>query len=103
MAALDVTHLGPRCGTSGTWMWRIWGLDVANLVALGTSWEAPGRGGEGGGAARRGARGGEAPQDFTKPQQTIQSPNRQYKAPTDYTNPLNIKQRPNILNKTLQY
>ena len=60
---------------------------------------------EGPGAARRGAQGGEAPQDFTKPQQTIQSPNRQYivKAPTDYTNPLNIKQRPNILNKTLQY
>ena len=48
---------------------------------------------EGPGAARRGAwegergrapaegPGGEAPKDFTKPQQTIQSPNRLYKAP----------------------
>ena len=39
-------------------------------------------------AARRGAwGGGEAPKDFTKPQKTIQSPDRQYKAPTDYTKP----------------
>ena len=30
---------------------------------------------------------GEAPKDFTKPRQTIQSPNRQYKAPTDNTKP----------------
>ena len=32
-------------------------------------------------------RGGEAPKDFTKPRQTIQSPSRQYKAPTDNTKP----------------
>ena len=51
-----------------------------------------------------------APTDYTKPQQTIGSPNRLYKAPTDYTKPpkhytkpLNIRQRPKILNKTLQY
>ena len=57
--------------------------------------------------------GGEAPKDFTKPQQTIQSPDRLYKAPTYYTKPpkdyrnlqkdyiklLNIKQNPKILDK----
>ena len=40
-------------------------------------------------AWRKGGRGGgEAPKDYTKPQQTIQSPNRSYKAPTDYTKTL---------------
>ena len=32
-------------------------------------------------AIEMGPGGGEAPEDFTKPRQTIQSPNRQYKAP----------------------
>ena len=67
------------------------------------------------GGARRGAtaaavgpggEGGEAPKDFTKPRQTIQSPDKPYKAPTDYTKPpkdyrksKNIKQNPKILDK----
>ena len=53
---------------------------------------------------------GEAPKDFAKPRQTIQSPNRLYKAPerlykapTDYTKPRNIIETFKILNKTLQY
>ena len=41
-----------------------------------------------------GGRGVEAPKDYTKLRQTIQSPNRLYKAPTDFTNPLQIIQSP---------
>ena len=50
---------------------------------------------------------GEAPKDFTKPQQTIQSPNRLYKAPETLhkhinirQNPINIRQAPKIFNKS---
>ena len=63
-----------------------------------------------GGVARRGARGREAPKDFTKLQQTKQSPDRQYKdpdrlykAPEYYTKPTHIRQRHEILNNTLQH
>ena len=59
-----------------------------------------------GGVARRGVWGGGKPQktlqsptDNTKPQQTLQSLNRQYKAPTDNTKTQNIRQSP----KTLLY
>ena len=38
-----------------------------------------------------------APTDYTKPQQTIQSPNRQYKNPTDNTKTRHIRQNPDIL------
>ena len=62
---------------------------------------AVGPGGEGGKG------GGESPTDYTKPQQTIQSPNRLYKAPKHYTKPAkkhakpnNIKQEPKIFNKS---
>ena len=48
-----------------------------------------------------------APEDYTKPKKTIQSPKRLYKAPTDYTKhlknrqrPTHVKQRHKILNKT---
>ena len=58
---------------------------------------APAEGpGEGGG-------GEEAPIDFTKPQQTIQSPDRQYKAPTDYTKPQQTILSPNRLYKDMKY
>ena len=57
--------------------------------------------------ARGGGGGGEAPKDFTKPRQTIQSPNRLYKAPETLhkhinirQKPLNIRQVPKILNKS---
>ena len=66
---------------------------------------------------RRGARGGKpqktlkSPTDNTKPQQTIQSPNRQYKAPTDNTKPQTDNSKPRqtiqrplkILDKTIKY
>ena len=45
----------------------------------------PAEGPRGGGPPAEGP--AEAPKDFTKPQQTIQSPDRLYKAPTDYTKP----------------
>ena len=58
--------------------------------------------------ARWGGKGGyKAPEDYTKPQNIIQSPNTQYKPPTDYTKitkyetkPKNIRQRLEILNKS---
>ena len=53
------------------------------------------------GAPRGLGRGGEAPKDFTKPRQTIQSPNRQYKAPKHYTKPKNIRRKPKMLDKYL--
>ena len=70
------------------------------------------RGGEGGGGEGR-----EAPKDYTKPRQLIQSPDRQYKAPKHYTKPqkdstkpekdyaktYNITQRPKVLDKEPQY
>ena len=37
---------------------------------------------------------GEAPKDYTKPQQIIQSPDRQYKAPADNTKPRQTIQSP---------
>ena len=47
---------------------------------------------------------------YIKPQQNIQSPNRQYKAPTDNTKPRQTMQRhqkttqsPNILDQDLKY
>ena len=39
------------------------------------------------------------PKDYTKPRQTIQSPDRQYKAPTDFTKPRQTTQSPNRLYK----
>ena len=49
------------------------------------------------------------PKDYTKPRQTIQSPDRQYKAPRDNTkpqktiqSPRNTTQRPKILDKTFK-
>ena len=51
--------------------------------------------------------GGEALKDFTKPRQTIQSPDRLnkppqrlYKAPEYQTKPTNIKQMPKMFNKS---
>ena len=40
-----------------------------------------------------------APTDYTKPQKTRQSPNRQYKAPTDNTKPQQTIQSPDRLYK----
>ena len=41
-----------------------------------------------------------APNEYTKPQQTIQSTNRLYNAPADYPKSLRTIQRHRILNKT---
>ena len=52
---------------------------------------------------------GEAPKDYTKARQTIQSPNRLFKAPIDYTKPRQTIQSPTniqrheIPDKTQQY
>ena len=53
--------------------------------------------------------GGEAPTDYTKPQQTIQNPIRLYKAPkglhkapTDNTKTENIRRNPKRLDKNLR-
>ena len=40
-----------------------------------------------------------APEDYTKPQQTIQSPNTQYKAPETLHKHIDIRQKPLILDK----
>ena len=69
-------------------------------------------GGEGGGAGApaEGPKGGgpqktfyKAPTDFTKPQRTIEGPDRLYKAPTDYTNPQQTIETYKILDKTQKY
>ena len=67
--------------------------------------------GPGGGAPAKGL--GEAPKDFTKPRQTLPSPDKQYKASTDYTtstktqnirqNLKNVRQNPNILDMNPKY
>ena len=46
---------------------------------------------------------GTPPTDYTKPQQTIQSPGILDKAPETLYKALNIRQRSKILDKTLQY
>ena len=48
--------------------------------------------GGGGGGGEVGVR--EPPKEYTKPLQTIQSPNGIYEAPTDYTKPQNIDKAP---------
>ena len=60
---------------------------VGGGARRGAPWGGARRGAPWGwGGARRGA-WGEAPKDFTKPRQTIQSPNRLYKAQKHYTRP----------------
>ena len=63
--------------------------------------------GPGGGRSPRGLGKGEAPKDFTKPRQTLQSsrktidsPDRLYKALEYYTKHKNIRQEPKIFNKS---
>ena len=52
-------------------------------------------------AALKGSREGEggAPNDYTEPRQTIQSPARLYKPKEDYTELINIRQKPEFLDK----
>ena len=75
------------------------------------------RGGGGGGRAPAEGPGGEAPKDYTKPRQIIQSPYRLYKPPKKYTKPqkdytkprqtiqrpTNIKQKPKMLDTDTKY
>ena len=84
-----------------------------HIITFGTRWirEKGGPVGARGGGARRGPGGGEAPTDYAKPRQTlqsprktIQSPDRQYKAPTDNTKPRkDYTKPPNEYNKKNMY